>query len=147
MQFTYPNLMSVWSFQGGMEIVTECRAEGHCFIDKNLPPKKASQLPSSPNSEQNQNWKPDPSHLAQYILSLTPSRLHFSPFYVCKCPHRGGGRMMTVEAVSRDSTPSSAPDRLVLNLTKHGGCLSICEMGKGMQRCLWVALLWDQRRG
>lgn len=42
---------------------------------------------------------------------------------------------MTVEAVSRDSTPSSAADRLVLNLAKRGG-LSICEMGKGMQRCL-----------
>lgn len=54
--------------------------------------------------------------------------------------------MMIVEAVGRDSTPSSAPDRLALHLTQHGGGLSICEMGKGMQRCLWVALLWDQRR-
>lgn len=62
------------------------------------------------------------------------------------CASCGGGRMMIVEAVGRDSTPSSAPDRLALHLTQHGGGLSICEMGKGMQRCLWVALLWDQRR-
>lgn len=30
--------MSVWSFQGGMEIVTECRAEGHFYRQE--PPSK-----------------------------------------------------------------------------------------------------------
>lgn len=49
--------------------------------------------------------------------------------------------MMIVEEVSPDSSPSSVPDALVLNLTKHDSCFSICEMGEIMRRCLWVALL------
>lgn len=39
MQFTNLNLMSVWSFQGGMELFTEFRADGQ-FIDRNLTTKK-----------------------------------------------------------------------------------------------------------
>lgn len=74
-QFTSPDLMSAWSPPGGMELRREFRAEGGCFIDKNLPPKKASNLPRAPQLRAASKLKirappPGPSN-----LSWIPSKL------------------------------------------------------------------------
>ena len=122
--------MSVWPLQGGVKFVIEFRVEGHCFIDKNLPTKKARTCPRSPSSEQNENWRPDPSHLTQCTFLWHPQD-PTSLLFVC------AHVSPEVEGVS--------PDLLVLNLTKHVGCFFMCEMGIIMRLCLLVTLLWDQR--
>lgn len=134
--------MSVWSFQGGMEFVTEFRAEGHCFIDKNLPTKKASKLPKVPQlgAEPKLKTRPRTHFLDTLMIPLC------SVLCVWVCFEQWRGTHGDSPGSQPDSSPHSAPDPVVLNLTKHDGCFFIYEMGEIMQCCLWAALLWDQRR-